>query len=220
MDWKIILRPIGLPIFLVSLVFLPFFPVATAAGAAFYGGSIYWAYQRHRNKALPPGTVDEVGKLPYRRRKLANLAIAAARDVERRLSLLPRDMAERLPLTAEDAGRLAAAVVFYLRQEAEARELARAGGGDASAALADKAAVAAERTFSRVQDLQNALATLALASGTVDGDILAVEAGEAAEEIKILRRAMEEARAELGAGPERLALEGDAVSREGDEDNK
>jgi hypothetical protein len=54
----------------------------------------------------------------------------------------------------------------------------------------------------------------------VDGDILAVEAGEAAEEIKILRRAMEEARAELGAGPERLALEGDAVSREGDEDNK
>lgn len=217
MNWRTVLRPIGLPVFLVSLVFLPFFPVATAAGAAFYAGSLYWAYQRERNKALPRGTVDEVARLPYRRRKLANHAVAAARDVERRLSRLPRDMVERMPLTAEDAGGLAAAVVYYLREEADARELARAGGGAEAEGLAEKAAAGAERTFSRMQNLQNSLMALALASGHVDREMLAADAEDATDEILALRRAMEEARAELGAAPKRLALEGETSSREGDE---
>lgn len=217
MNWKTVLRPIALPVFLVSLVFLPFFPVATAAGAAFYAGSLYWAYQRKRNKALPRGTVDEVARLPYRRRKLANHAVAAARDVERRLSRLPRDMVERMPLTAEDAGRLAAAVVYYLREEADARELARAGGGTEAEELAKKAAAGAERTFSRMQNLQNSLMALALASAHVDREMLAADAEDATDEILALRRAMEEARAELGAAPTRLALEGETSSREGDE---
>ena len=217
MNWKTVLRPIGLPVFLVSLVFLPFFPVATAAGAAFYAGSVYWAYQRERNKALPRGTVDEVARLPYRRRKLANHAVATARDVERRLSRLPRDMVVRMPLTAEDAGRLAAAVVYYLREEADARELARAGGGTEAEELAKKAAAGAERTFSRMQNLQNSLMALALASAHVDREMLAADAEDATDEILALRRAMEEARAELGSAPTRLALEGETASREGDE---
>jgi hypothetical protein len=213
MNWKVVLRPIGLPVVLVSLVFLPFFPVATAAGAAFYAGAVYWAYQRERYKALPRGTVDEVGKLPYGRRRLANHAIAAARDVERRLSLLPLDMVERMPFTAEDAGRLAAAVVSYLREEADARVLARAGGGGADE-LAANAAAGAARAFSKIQNLQNSLAALALASGRVDREVLAAEAENATGEILALRRAMEEARAELAAAPARPALGGDSSSRE------
>jgi hypothetical protein len=210
MNWKVILRPIGLPVFVASLVFLPFFPVVTAVGAAFYGGAIYWAYHRERNKALPRGTVDEVSKLPYRRRKLANHAVAAARDIERRLSLLPKDMAERMPLRAADAGRLAAAVVHYLREEADARKLVKAGAGGEAAELAKGAAAGAERTFAKMQNLQNSLTALALASAHVDREMLAAEAESAAEEIVTLRRAMEEARAELSAAPERVALEADA----------
>jgi hypothetical protein len=217
MNWKVILRPVGLPVFLVSLVFLPFFPVATAAGAVIYGGTLYWAYHRERNKALPRGTVDEVGRLPYRRRQLANHAIAAARDIERRLSRLPRDMVERMPLRAEDAGRLAAAVVSYLREEGEARKLVKAGAGGEAEDLAKNAAVNAERTFSKMQELQNALTALALASAHVDREMLAAEADAAADEIKSLRRAMEEARAELGAAPARPALEGGSGRWEGGE---
>ncbi len=217
MNWKVILRPISLPVFLASLICLPFFPVVTAAGAVFYGGALYWAYHRERNKALPRGTVDEVSKLPYRRRKLANHAIAAARDIERRLSRLPRDMVERMPLQAEDAGRLAAAVVYYLREEGEARKLVKAGAGGEAGELAKKAAADAERTFSKMQELQNALTALALASAHVDREMLAAEADDAAKEIKGLRRAMEEARAELGAVPERLALEGGSGRWQGGE---
>lgn len=216
MSWKVVLRPIGLPLFLASLVFLPFFPVATAAGAAFYAGAIYWAYQRERNKALPRGTVDEVAKLPYRRRKLADHAVAAARDIERRLSRLPRDMVERMPLTAEDAGRLAAAVVYYLREEADARGLARAGGGKTAEDLAAQAAEGAERTFSRMQNLQSALTALALASAHVDREMLAADAEHATEEILALRRAMAEARAELGAAPTHPALEAETSPPEED----
>ncbi len=217
MNWKIILRPIGLPIFLVSLVFLPFFPAATAVGAVFYGGAMYWAYHRERNKALPPGTVDEVSALPYRRRKLANHAIAAARDIERRLFSLPKDMAERMPLTPADAGRLAAAVVSYLREEADARKLATAGGGEEAAELAQKAAAGAERAFAKMQGLQNSLTALALASARVDREALTAEAENAAAEILALRQAMEEARAELGAAPGRPALEADSGRRGGGE---
>ncbi|UCH78049.1 MAG: hypothetical protein JSU81_10055 [Candidatus Coatesbacteria bacterium] len=217
MNWKLILRPIGLPAFLISLVFLPFFPVVTAVGAAAYASAIYWAYHRERNKALPPGTVDAVGKLPYRRRKLANLALAAARDIERRLALFPPDLAERMPLTAPDAGRLAAAVVYYLREEAQARELAAAGGGRPAQELAAAAAGSAERTFGRIQQLQHALGALALASANVDRDMLTAEAETATAEIKALRRAMEEARAELAAAPERPALEGEIKPPKGGE---
>lgn len=209
MNWRVILRPVGLPVFLASLAFLPFFPVVTAAGAVFYGGAIYWAYQRERNKALPRGTVDEIGKLPYRRRKLADHAVAAARDIERRLSLLPKDMGERMPFTAADAGRLAAAVVYYLREEADARKLVKAGAGGEAAELAREAAASAERAFAKMQDLQSSLTALALTSSHVNREMLAGEAGNAAEEIRALRRAMEEARAELSASPERLALEAD-----------
>lgn len=216
MNWKIVLRPVGLPLFLASLIFLPFFPVVTAAGAAFYAGAVYWAYQRERNKALPRGTVDEVARLPYRRRKLANHALAAARDIERRLSGLPRDMAERMPLTAEDAGRLAAAVVHYLREEADARELARAGGAEANE-LAAHAAAAAEQVFAKMQKLQNSLMALALASGRVDREMLAADAEDAAAEITALRGAMAEARDELGAAPRRPALQGTTDSGEGEE---
>jgi hypothetical protein len=215
MNWKIVLRPVGLPLFLASLIFLPFFPVVTAAGAAFYAGAVYWAYQRERNKALPRGTVDEVARLPYRRRKLANHALAAARDIERRLSGLPRDMAERMPLTAEDAGRLAAAVVHYLREEADARELARAGGAEANE-LAAHAAAAAEQVFAKMQKLQNSLMALALASGRVDREMLAADAEDAAAEIAALRGAMAEARAELGAAPGRPALPDGSDSWEGE----
>ncbi len=217
MNWKAILRPVGLPVFLASLLFLPFFPVATAAGAVFYAGTVYWAYQRDRNKALPRGTVDEVGRLPYRRRKLANHAIAAARDIERRLSRLPRDMVERMPLRAEDAGRLAAAVVYYLGEEAEARKLVKAGAGDDAAELAARAATGAERAFSKMQELQNALTHLALASARVDREMLAAEADAATGEIKALRRAMEEAQLELGAVPSRRALESGSSGGEGGE---
>jgi len=216
MSWKIALRPLGLPLFLVSLVFLPFLPVVTVAGAVFYAGAAYWAYQRERNKVLPPGTVDEVSKLPYRRRKLANQAIAAARDIERRLALLPQDMAARMPLSAAEAGRLAAAVVFYLRQEGEALKLAKVGGGQAGE-IAQKAAVSAERAFQRMQALQGALATLALASADVDRDALTAQAEGAAEEIQSLRRAMEEARAELAAAPTPPALAADAAPKKGGE---
>ncbi len=217
MSWKVVLRPLGLPVLLLSLVVGVFFPPAIAVGAIFYGGAVYWAYHRERNRALPPGTVDEVSKLPYRRRKLANHAIAAARDIERRLSLLPKDMVERMPLTADDAGRLAAAVVYYLREEAEARKLAKAGGGKEAEEAAKRAAAGAEQTFSRVQSLQSSLAALALSGAHVDREMLAADAEEAAEGIRVLRRAMEEARAELTAADERLALEGRSDAWEGGE---
>jgi hypothetical protein len=47
--------------------------------------------------------------------------------------------------------------------------------------------------------------------------MLAAEADAAADEIKGLRRAMEEARAELGAAPARPALEGGSGRWEGGE---
>ncbi len=215
MSWKIFLRPVGLPVFLLSLVFLflPFTQVVAVAGALFYAGAVYWAYQRERNKALPPGTEDEVGKLPYRRRKLANLAIAAARDIERRLATLPKDFTERLPLTAAEAGRLAAAVVYYLRREAEAQALAKAGSKNAEKVARD-AGANAERTFTKVQELQTALTGLALADVTVDRDALLAQAEEAATEIKGLTRAVAAAQAELGARAT-PALEGEKRSREG-----
>jgi hypothetical protein len=219
MKWKIVLRPVGLPVFLASLLFLPFFPIVTAAGAMFYGGAIYWAYQRERNKALPQGTVDEVGRLPYRRRQLANHAIAAARDIERRLALLPKDMAVRMPLRAEDAGRLAAAVVYYLREEGEARKMVSAGAGGEAEELAKKAGASAERTFSTMQELQSALMTLSLASAHVDREMLAAEAEDAVDEVKMLRQAMEDARAELRAAPGKPALEDGSDRREGGEGN-
>ncbi len=202
---------------MLSLAVGIFFPPAIAVGVIFYCGAVYWAYHRERNRALPRGTVDEVSKLPYRRRKLANHAIAAARDIERRLSLLPKDMVERMPLTPDDAGRLAAAVVYYLREEAEARKLAKAGGGEKAEEMAKRAAAGAERTFSRVQSLQSSLAALALSGAHADREMLSAEAEKAAEEIRGLRRAMEEARAELTAARERLALEGKSDSWEGGE---
>jgi len=208
MNWRIFLRPVGLPVFVVSLVFLfvPFAQVVTAAGAVFYALTVYRAYARERNKALPPGTEDEVSALPYRRRKLANLALAAARDIERRLATLPKDLTVRMPLSAPEAGHLAAAVVFYLRQEADAQKLAREGGGAPAEELARKAGADAERTFARVQELQAALSELALASVTVDRDALVATAGNAAEEIRDLKKAMEAAQAELAGGEKPPAL--------------
>jgi hypothetical protein len=219
MTWKVILRPVGLPIFVLSLLFLPFFPVVTVAGAVFYGGAVYWAVQRERNKALPRGTVDEVGKLPYRRRKLANEALAAARDIQQRLSALPRDVVSRLPLTAADAGRLAAAVVFYLRQEVEALKLAKVGGGE-GAGIAKRAGESAEQTMAKVRAIQTALGALALASADVDRASLAAQADDVAAEIHGLKKAMVEARAELEAAPEFPALEPPAETnnRDGGQD--
>jgi len=45
MSWKIALRPLGLPLFLVSLVFLPFLPVVTVAG--FFIGIVQFYFFYH-----------------------------------------------------------------------------------------------------------------------------------------------------------------------------
>lgn len=195
MNVKIFLRPIALPALVVSLafVFIPPLQFITALGVLFYAGAVYRAFQKERDKALPPGTEDEIDRLPYRRRRLANLAVAAARDIERQLHSLPRDMVERLALAPADAGRLAAAVVFYLKQEAEAAKI----GGAESRRLAEEAGKQAEEAYKKIQELQSALVSLALASGRADASAAFAPAARAVEEVKALTRAVEAARAEL-----------------------
>jgi len=203
MNGKIFLRPVALPVMLVSII-LVIIPVAgpalTAAGVVFYALAVYRAYQREKNRALPPGTEDELAKLPYRRRRLANLALAAARDIDRRLSALPRDVAARMPLTPRDGGYLAAGVVYQLRREAELNALAAVKGGEGAAAEAQTAAASAEKLFAQLQELQGSLAQLELASAAVDRDALLAQAGRAAEEVKAITAALNAARAELGDG--------------------
>lgn len=198
MNWKVFLRPVGLPVLVVSLFFLPFFPVVTVAGLLFYGGTVYWAVQRQKNRALPPGVEDEIGRLPYRRRKMANLAVAAARDVERLLTTLPRDVTSRIPFSASEAGGIAAAVVFYLRQQAEADKLAAAGNAEAKA-LASRAGEMADKSYAQLQTLQQALAGLSLTAGGGEREALALQARTAAEEVLALKRAVEEAATDVKA---------------------
>ena len=200
MDGKLLLRPVALPVFLVSilLVIIPVVgPALTAAGVLFYAGAVYRAYQQRRNRALPPGTEDELYRLPYRRRRLGKLALAAARDIERRLAALPRDLASRVPLAATEAGTLAAGVVAYLRQEADANALATAGGGERAAALARDAGQGAEQLFGHVQELQLVLTELSLAGVNADRDALISRAARAVDDVRGLARALDAAKLEL-----------------------
>jgi len=197
MKWQWFLRPIALPAFLVGLLFviIPFGPIVTVAGAVFYALAVYRAYRGDRDKALPAGIEDEVGKLPYKRRRVAELAIAAARDIERRLTALPRDLAARVPVTPAEAGKLAAGVVFYLRREADAAALAKTASGAGMDGVAAEAGRRAEDLFTRIQELQTTLGALALEAG--DTAALALQAAKAAREALEMTQAMEAARLEL-----------------------
>jgi hypothetical protein len=206
MKWQWFLRPVALPAFLVGLLFVivPFGPIVTVAGAVFYALAVYRAYGRDRDKALPAGIEDDVGKLPYKRRRLAELAIAAARDVERRLTALPRDLAGRVPVVPAEAGKLAGGVVFYLRREADAVALAKTASGAGMESVAAEAGRRAEDLFKRIQELQTALGALALEAG--DTAALALQASEATREALAMMQAMEAARRELEGGTPATAL--------------
>lgn len=206
MKWQWFLRPIALPALLIGLVvaIIPFGPIVTVAAAVFYALAVYRAYRTDRDKALPAGLEDEVGKLPYKRRRVAELAIAAARDVERRLAEMPRDLAVRVPVTPAEAGKLAAGVVFYLRREADAAELAKTPAGAGMASAAEEAGRRANDLFARIQELQTTLGALALEAG--DTAALALQAEKAAREALLMAQAMEAARRELEGGAAASAL--------------
>lgn len=202
--WKVLLRPVGLPVFIISLPFAFFFAPVTAVGAAFYAGAAFWAYQRERNKALPPGTVEAVHRLPYRRRRKAHLALEYARDIERQILALPADVRARLDVDETDIGTFAGAVVRLYETEGKGNELAGAGV-EGAGETAKAAAAQAEEILAKLKTFQHGL--LALSMTSVQSDLALAEKRntEALAAADELRNALASADAEL---QKTLALEG------------
>jgi hypothetical protein len=112
-------------------------------------------------------------------------------------------------LAATEAGTLAAGVVAYLRQEADANALATAGGGERAAALARDAGQGAEQLFGHVQELQLVLTELSLAGVNADRDALISRAARAVDDVRGLARALDAAKLELeGYTPPALPVGG------------
>jgi hypothetical protein len=185
--WKVFLRPVGLPVFIISLPFTFFFAPVAAMGAVFYAGAAFRAYQRERNKALPPGTVETIHRLPYRRRREAHLALEYSRDIERQILALPGDLRARLNVDEADIGAVAGAVVRLYEAECNAAELAKEGvkGADETARTAS---ARAEEIIERLKTFQHGLIALSLTGVQTDLELAekrSVEALAAADELRV-----------------------------------
>lgn|GEM_PF-1221331 len=202
--WKVLLRPIGLPVFIISLPFALFFAPVTAVGAAFYAGAAFWAYQRERNKALPPGTVEAVHRLPYRRRRKAHLALEYARDIERQILALPADVRARLNVDETDIGTFAGAVVRLYEAEGKGNELVKAGI-EGAGETARAAAAQAEEILGKLKAFQHGLLALSMTGVQTDLALAEKRNAEALAAADELRAALASADAEL---QKTLALEG------------
>jgi hypothetical protein len=202
--WKVFLRPIGLPVFIASLPFALFFAPVTAVGAAFYAGAAFWAYQRERNKALPPGTVEAVHRLPYRRRRKAHLALEYARDIERQILALPADVRARLDVDETDIGTFAGAVVRLYEAEGKGNELTKAGV-EGAGETARTAAAQAEEILGKLKAFQHGLLALSMTGVRTDLALAEKRNAEALAAADELRAALASADEEL---PKTLALEG------------
>jgi len=198
------LRPVGLTVFIISLPFALFFAPVTALGAAFYAGAAFWAYQRERNKALPPGTVEAVHRLPYRRRREAHLALEYARDIGRQMLALPTDVRARLNVDETDIGTFAGAVVRLYEAEGKANELVKAGV-EGAGETARAAAAQAEGILGKLKTFQHGLLALSMTNVQTDLALAEKRNAEALAAADELRAALESADEELR---KTLALEG------------
>jgi hypothetical protein len=202
--WKVLLRPVGLPVFIVSLPFAFFLAPVTAVGAAFYAGAVFWAYQRERNKALPPGTVEAIHRLPYKRHRRAHLALEYTRDIERQIRALPPEVRTRLIIDETDIGAFAGAAIRLYEAEGKAAELAKAGveGADETA---KSAAAQAEEILGRLKNFQHGLLALSMTGVRTDLALAEKRNAEALAAADELRAALVSADEEL---QKTLALEG------------
>lgn len=190
------MRPIGLAAFLLSLPFVFFFPPVTLVGALAYAGTCYWAFQRYRNKMFPPGTLNLIRSVPYRRRRSAHLALEYAKDIQAQIASLPGEIQSRVPVTDEEVGAMAAAAVKMYVYEENFRQLADEGTSGARD-QAQKTAVRAAKIIEDLKQLQRGILGVSLASSTSDIALLDDAAATAIEEIGRLRRSIEGARAEI-----------------------
>lgn len=196
-NWtKVLLRPIGLPVFLISLPFALFFAPVAALGAAFYAASAFWAYQRERTKALPPGTIEAIRRLPYRRRRNAYIALEYVYDFERRLKSLPADIKGRLNVDEYDIGTVAGTVIRLYETERYAVELAKTGAQEAEK-TAEAAAARADELLTRLGDFQHKLLALSMTEIETDLALSEKRSSAAIEGIEELRLALSEASEEL-----------------------
>ncbi|MCP4229143.1 MAG: hypothetical protein GY771_03215 [bacterium] len=193
---KVFLRPIGLPVFLLSLPLVVFFPPVTIIGAALYAGSCYWAYQKYRNKMFPPGTTRLIRSVPYRRRRSAHLALEYAKDIQAQIAALPPEVQSRVPVADEEVGAMAATAVKMYVYEENFRRLADEGT-EGAREQAEKTAGRAAKIIEDLKQLQRGVLGVSLASSTSDIALMDDAASAAIEEVGRLRRSIEGARAEI-----------------------
>lgn len=198
------MRPAGLPVLVLSLPFVIFFPPVTVLGAAFYAGAAFRAYQREHNKALPPGTVEAIHRLPYRRRRNAHLALEYVRDIQRQIRALPPDTRSRLNIDETDIGAFAGAVIRLYESEGKAKKLAEAGveGADETA---EAAAAKAAGILDRLVKFQYGILALSMTDVQTDLALAEKRNAEALAAAEELRAALASAGEEL---QRTIALEG------------
>ncbi len=226
---KVFLRPIGLTVFLLSLPIVFFFPPVTVLGALAYAGSCYWAFQKYRNKMFPPGTINLIRSVPYRRRRSAHLALEYAKDIQAQIAARPPEIQSRMPVADEEVGAMAATAVKMYVYEENFRQLAEEGTRGARD-QAQKTAKRAAKILEDLKQLQRGILGVSLASSTSDIALLDDAAAAAIEEIGRLRRSIEGARAEIDqyieleglpdfAALEAKAAEEKALAKASTEDN-
>jgi hypothetical protein len=145
---------------------------------------------------FPPGTLNLIRSVPYRRRRSAHLALEYAKDIQAQIAALPPEIQSRVPVTDEEVGAMAAAAVKMYVYEENFRQLADEGTSGARD-QAQKTAVRAAKIIEDMKQLQRGILGVSLASSTSDIALMDDAAATAIEEIGRLRRSIEGARAEI-----------------------